>query len=411
MVAMTRIHSYEPCVEKPEYDDAGLPAEMPFVFSGAEGTCVGLGIGPALPPTAVDHLGEAVSTFWANQKPDRPTASLLVGALPFDRKAPAHLYAPQKVVDTWPVRRKTAGNASRQGWTHVAEPAPAAYAKAVTRALTMLSGPSDLRKVVLARSLLVTAPTTIDPHAVLARLSRDPSVTTYAVPLPASDGRPSRVLVGASPELLVDKRGTVVRSGPLAGSARRHSDPAADTAAATGLVNSLKDQREHAFVVEAILDTLTPYCRDLKAPATPSLVSTASMWHLGTRIEGALKDADASVVELAAALHPTPAVCGLPREPAREAIATLENVDRGYYAGAVGWADRRGDGHWIVAIRCAELSGHTARLYAGAGIVPGSDPWSEVAETSAKFAALLSALGIDEDGDQPDAGQKAGTEE
>lgn len=382
--------------------DPGAPA--PFILSGPDETRVGFGVAALVAPTPADGLNDAVAAFWASQTPGAH-APLLVGALPFDRAAPAHLYAPRSVAHAWPAPADVAWKAAPGNTASTAEPTPAAYADAVQRALALLENDggqdhanlreADLLKVVLARSLLVTAPAVIDTNAVLARLARDHSVTTYALPLP---GAPARTLIGASPELLVDKRGVDVRSAPLAGSARRHADKGADEASAAGLLDSSKDRREHAFVVEAILDTLTPYCRSLKAPSSPSLVSTASMWHLGSQIDGVLKDKDVSVIELAAALHPTPAVCGLPREAARRAIATLEDFDRGFYAGAVGWADRDGDGRWMVAIRCAEFAGRTARLYAGAGIVPGSDPWSEVAETSAKFVALLSALGIEEAG-------------
>ncbi len=374
-------------------------AATPFILSGPDETRVGVGVAALVAPTPAERLNDAVAAFWASQTPGA-SAQLLVGALPFDRAAPAHLYAPRTVAHAWPAPADAAWRAAPGNTSSAAEPPPAAYAEAVQSALALLEndgvrGHANLLKVVLARSLLVTAPVAIDTNAVLARLARDPSVTTYALPLP---GAPSRTLIGASPELLVDKRGVDVRSAPLAGSARRHADKGADDASAAGLLDSPKDRREHGFVVEAILDTLTPYCRSLKAPSSPSLVSTASMWHLGTQIDGVLKDKDVSVIALATALHPTPAVCGLPREAARQAIATLEDLDRGFYAGAVGWADRNGDGRWMVAIRCAEFAGRTARLYAGAGIVPGSDPWSEVAETSAKFVALLSALGIEEAG-------------
>lgn len=396
-MAMTAMRAFSDD-DRADRPDEAHGAATPFILSGAGETRVGFGTGPSVVPTPADGLRDAVAAFWAsNAQPQ-----LLVGALPFDRAAPAHLYAPEAVSNALPAPAAPTAAASGN-WSSIAEPAPAAYADAVARALVLLgsrpdSRQADLQKVVLARSLLVTAPAAIDTGAILARLSRDSSVTAYAVPLPETADAPQQALIGASPELLVDKRGGAVRSTPLAGSARRRADKGDDDAAAAGLMNSQKDRREHAFVVEAILDTLAPYCRSLTAPAGPSLVSTDSMWHLGTPIAGTLKDDGISVIELAAALHPTPAVCGLPRAAARDAIAALENFDRGYYAGAVGWSDRKGDGRWMVAIRCAVFSGRTARLYAGAGIVPGSDPWSEVAETSAKFTALLAALGIDETG-------------
>ena len=125
-------------------------------------------------------------------------------------------------------------------------------------------------------------------------------------------------------------------------------------------------------------------------------MSTASMWHLGSTIEGTLRDPDVTALDIALDLHPTPAVCGTPFAPALDLIRALAPFERAYYSGAVGWSDANGDGEWHVAIRCAEISGRTARLFAGAGIVAGSDPVQEAAETAAKFTALRTALGIDD---------------
>jgi isochorismate synthase len=172
----------------------------------------------------------------------------------------------------------------------------------------------------------------------------------------------------------------------------------ADRDAGAQLLASPKNQREHRAAAEMVLDTLTPYCRKLSAPLGIALTSTAGMWHLGTRIEGLLRDRDTPCAELLAALHPTPAVCGLPRQIAEAALPQLEGYDRGFYAGAVGWLDDSGDGAWYLALRCAEISGCEARLYAGAGIVAGSTPEAEEAETSAKFRAMLGAFGVDESG-------------
>lgn len=206
-----------------------------------------------------------------------------------------------------------------------------------------------------------------------------------------------RRLVGASPELLISRRGAAILSHPLAGSARRSPDLTEDEAAAQALLTSDKDRREHGLVVEAIMDLLAPWCSDLRAPPGPALVSTRTMWHLGTRIEGRLRRPDeGSAAELAALLHPTPAVCGSPRDRAAELIRELEAYDRSFYAGAVGWTNAVGDGAWYVALRCAEVCGREARLYAGAGIVEGSDPAAEADETSGKFQAVLRALGVDE---------------
>lgn len=321
------------------------------------------------------------------------------GALPFDRKAADCLWLCRP--SDPPRRARGAGGLPLKSWRMSPEPSVAAYAETVSRALAIMEAEAGslgaLEKIVLARSLLVEAEAPIPVEALMARLHADPAVTAFRVALPPTRDMPGRVLCGASPELLVEKRGARVVSHPLAGSARRLADPHADRAAAEALDHSGKDHREHALVVEAILDTLSPWCRELGCPEGTRLTSTRSMWHLGTRIEGRLRDAGTPSVLLASALHPTPAVCGVPTPRAAGFIKVLEPVARDFYAGAVGWCDRAGDGAWFVAIRCAEIGGNLARLYAGAGIVPGSDPMGEATETGAKFGALLAALGLPQD--------------
>lgn len=378
---------------------AALPAfapELPFaLLSGAE-RFLGRGCRRLLPGGEPADLTARVAGFFAGAG-DGPRR--LVGALPFDRTRPPHLFQPAELVPAAPATASPAARGIRR-WSVRLEPGVEIYRAAVARALALMAGaaapPAKLRKVVLARTLRIESDAAIDAQALLAALAQDESVTAFCVPLPPRRGTPARALIGATPELLLEKSGARVASHPLAGSARRRADPAADRAAAEALLRSDKDRREHAEVVEAVLDNLAPFCRELGTPDGIGLVSTRSMWHLGTRIVGELRDAALSSIEVAARLHPTPAVCGTPREAAYRAIERLEPLDRDFYAGAVGWCDDAGDGRWHVAIRCAEVSGATARLYAGAGIVPGSDPAAEADETGAKFGALLAALGIDE---------------
>lgn len=279
------------------------------------------------------------------------------------------------------------------------------YAAMVTEALACLAqgdkaGANEgLKKIVLARSLLIESPRTIPVAALLARLGRDPEATAFRVRLPDPADRPHarRHLVGATPELLVQKTGDAIRSHPLAGSAKRAGSAAEDKQVAQALAQSEKDRREHLYVVDYILDTLAPYCAELCAPRGTEVTHTASMWHLGTEIKGRLRDRETPSAVLASILHPTPAICGLPPSASARLIAELEPVRRGFYAGAVGWSKANGDGAWYVAIRCADICGTTARLFAGAGIVLGSEPMSEAAETGAKFGALLAALGLPAD--------------
>jgi len=366
-----------------------------FALRSAERPLYAFGIRQALPRGPVTTLTERVTSFFDTplQGPD-----ILVGALPFDRAADDYLFQPHFITTQRHIE-SAATTAPANPARIAAQPTVDGYAASVSASLALMAADPTLRKVVLSRSLLAEAAEAFDPHALADRLAEDDSVTTFLATLPETTPGQSRMLVGATPELLVSKSGTAIVSHPLAGSARRLPNAADDHAALAELLQSDKDLREHAHVVEAILDTLSPLCTQLQAPKRPSGRATATMWHLGTRIEGVLKSADTNVAELVAALHPTPAVCGLPRDRAQSVIADLETYDRAFYAGTVGHIDRNGDGAWYVSIRCAELAGKTARLYAGAGIVPGSDPAAEGRETSAKFLALLQALGITETGE------------
>lgn len=266
------------------------------------------------------------------------------------------------------------------------------------------TGSSPLGKVVLARSLEIATAEPVDPWELVRRLPADPHATTFLTSLPdqpagdrgdALAGERSPVyLAGATPELLVSRRGLQVYSNPLAGSAPRSSDPLADRAAADELLLSTKDLHEHRFVVQAIEAALRPFCRWLQVPDRPELQATATMWHLGTRITAELLDPSISVGQLVAAIHPTPAVCGTPTPLALQTILQTEAFSRGFYAGAVGWMDDQGDGDWYVAIRCAQLQSRSIRLFAGAGIVADSDPATELAETTAKLETWFRTLGI-----------------
>lgn len=372
-----------------------------FMMAGDRKHLAASGMRRRLPAGTADTLSARVREFFAHEE-DLSAPGLLAGALPFDRAAEDFLFQPA-YVSTAPPLQPVSGPRAGRHWKVTPEPSRAAYEAAVARALKLIDASradaEPLVKVVLSRSLLLEADPPIDLMALSSRLLGDPGAVRFLTPLgPGADGVP-RHLIGATPELLVSKSGPAVVSHPLAGSARRSADAQEDRAAAAALAQSQKDQREHRWVVEAILDNLAPYCRELAAPDTPELVSTQTMWHLGTRIEGRLKDPEGvSAAELAAVLHPTPAVGGTPRNRALALIPALEGYDRGYYAGAVGWTDRSGDGEWYVSLRCAEISGRQVRVYAGAGIVEGSVPTEEAEETSAKLQAILRALGVDEDG-------------
>lgn len=361
-----------------------------FIFGSSRGFLVGRGVAHPVERGTPNDISERVQKAFATAERD----AVIGGALPFDRTAADYLWLSERLSFEPRLRDELAACRVKQIRQ---QPSAENYADAVTEALRIMeqsTGPDALRKIVLARSLEVETEQPIAMSSLLARLSQDAAATAYQVTLP---DHPDRYLIGATPELLIEKSGKRAWSFPLAGSARRSKDPVEDAAAATSLAASEKDAREHAIVVEFILDTLAPYCLELGCPEGTGLTSTRSMWHLGTRIKAVLKDDSIPSIMLASLLHPTPAVCGFPRDTAAKVIDELEQVKRGFYAGAVGWNNYQGNGAWYVAIRCAEISGNSARLFAGAGIVPGSTPESEVAETAAKFAALLRALGVDDD--------------
>jgi menaquinone-specific isochorismate synthase len=256
------------------------------------------------------------------------------------------------------------------------------WAESVRRAVASIRK-GALDKVVLARALDVRASALLDPRAVAARLAvRFPSCFTFVC-----DG-----LVGASPELLVRRLGRHAESVVLAGTARRGGDAEEDAALERELLASSKDAIEHRLAADSVREVFSAVAADMVSDGTPQLLRLANVTHLATHVEAWLGAVPPTALELAARLHPTAAVGGSPRPEALAMITALEAATRGRYAGPVGWVDARGDGEFAIALRCAQLSGDTARLWAGAGIVAESDPAAEVAETAAKFDAVLSAL-------------------
>lgn len=375
---------------------AAAPVASAFAFSGRGGGLLANGAQAPLRRGTAATLESRLARAFAQSGPQ----AIIGGAMPFRRDQADYLFCAEQAAMQAAPRGDLAPNSTPDRLR--AEPSAQNYARSVSRALDLMRNeaalPDGLRKIVLARTLQVSTRDPIASDALMARLAEDDSVTAFRVTLPPLDGDIApRSLVGATPELLLEKRGRMVLSYPLAGSARRSRDMGDDADASAALARSDKDRREHAMVVEYILDMLAPNCRRLDCPDGTRLTCTRSMWHLGTRIQGELKDDATPSAVLAARLHPTPAVCGLPCARAAELITRLEPVERDFYAGAVGWCDRQGDGAWYVAIRCAEICGMNARLYAGAGIVPGSDPQAEAAETGSKFAAMLRALGLPSD--------------
>lgn len=240
----------------------------------------------------------------------------------------------------------------------------------------------ELTKVVMARDLIVWSEHLLAPGPLARRLAaRFADCFTFFI-----DG-----LIGASPELLVRRSGKDVESLPLAGSARRGADVEDDELVAKQLLASAKDNLEHRLAVDSVVEALSSLADGVTLDPDPRIFRLANIQHLATRVRGRLRR-PLTALEIAGALHPTAAVCGTPTTAAKRFIGTHESMSRGRYAGPVGWVDLRGDGEWAIALRCAELNGNRARLFAGSGIVAGSLPEIELEETRLKLNAMLNAL-------------------
>ncbi|PON03410.1 isochorismate synthase [Bacillus halotolerans] len=322
---------------------------------------------------------------------------VVVGAVPFDHLKSPRLVVPEEVRWSGPLQFDHANIEQQREHTYQIQPVPAPedYKKGVEQGLASIAD-GTLSKIVLSRSLHLTSSEAIQTGELLHHLARhNTHGYTFAADVSGRDDSSShRTLLGASPELLVSRMGTQVVSNPLAGSRPRSDDPVEDQRRADELLSSAKDLHEHAVVADAVAAGLRPFCRTLDVPEKPSLIQTETMWHLSSVIKGELSDPTVTALELAAALHPTPAVCGTPTDLAREAIREIEPFDRGFFTGMVGWCDDAGDGEWIVTIRCAEAEERSLRLFAGAGVVAGSKAEDELQETSAKFRTMLRAMGV-----------------
>jgi menaquinone-specific isochorismate synthase len=348
---------------------------------------------------AIDHRNET----------DLRVGPIALGSMPFDATKRTTLIIPRVIVgkdahgNSWITTISSASEteAAHDGLDIASQLAPAPIPSVATYAIRPLTPQSvhrkavlvardavrrgDITKAVIARAVEVESSEPFDVHAVLLRLKATFSQSyRYSI-----DG-----FIGASPELLLSVDDDVVASHPLAGTAPRTGDPAVDRRAADHLLASMKDQIEHRVVIDVIHDQLLPWCSYLDWEAEPSIVQVANVQHLGTRIEGRLHKSRPPLLDMVRQLCPTPALGGHPREDALRLIAEVEGRDRGAYGGAVGWVDTFGNGTWAVAIRCALLSEDRTRaqLFAGGGIVAESDPDAELAETQAKFQAMLSAL-------------------
>ena len=417
-----------------DLDPLAIAGEEGYLFAGPSLTLAGRGAAAVLPLAGglqdVAGLRDAEQWLAAVPSEDRVglpgTGVVAQGALPFERAEPSSLVVPRltfgrdettgrawatvvapagdprSAIDPRSLRGRLArlaggdpiGAGGRPGLPAgteltemVALPEPEDYMAAVAAAVEAIAG-SRLRKVVLARQLSLRFASPVRLSGVLGRLhEREPACTAFSHPV--GRGR----FVGASPELLVSRRDGLVRCHPLAGTVALVGDAAIDQAATEQLLASAKDRVEHQLVVDDIARALRATGVEVEGPGRPSIVRLRSVAHLATRVVGSLgAGAPPGVLELLAALHPTPAVGGVPRSEALAMIAALEASPRQHWAGPVGWTDGSGNGDWMIAIRSALVTGPTARLWAGAGIVAGSDPAAELAETTVKFLPVIDAF-------------------
>lgn len=347
-------------------DEVGVPGTGPVAF-GALPFVPGGAATLVVPEVVVGRVADG--TRWitvvdddgAPRNPDLPDP---------DAPSPADLVGPR------------ASGPQPQRYTVESAHPPEWWCDLVELATKTMAG-GAFEKVVLARRVDVTTDHPLDRHAVLDRLR-----TAY----PGCHIVGIGAFVAASPELLVSVAGDIVRSHPMAGTAPRGGDPATDQRLAASLLASTTYRHEHQVTIDMVHDTLLGWCSYVDYEAEPSVVAVANLQHLATLVEGRLSRPTPSVLDLVAALHPTPAVAGRPRDVAVDWIAAHEDIDRGRYAGTAGWVDAAGNGAWAVSVRCAEIEGTRARLFAGNGIVADSDPRTELAETRVKLQAMLSAI-------------------
>lgn len=389
-------------LEKPMLNDYQVGD---FFLSSPNQTILGKGSMITVPineeqDNQMEGLADRVAATLKYAKEQGHSNPIVTGAIPFDYKKPAHLHVPQMVQSSASLQEyevgKTVETDSLPAYEIQFVPEPAQYKEGVEKGLAQIAS-GHLDKIVLARSLHLTSSANVGIHQLLHNLAaQNTKGYTFAVDLNKKDSVRDKSLIGASPELLVSRTGLRVVANPLAGSRPRSDDPVEDQRRSKELLSSSKDLHEHAVVVNAVAEALRPFMKKIEVPDSPSLISTETMWHLSTEVKGELAHPETSSLELAIALHPTPAVCGSPAERARESILDIESFDRGFFTGMVGWCNALGDGEWIVTIRCAEVEENELRLFAGAGVVGESKPEEELAETTAKLQTMLRAMGITE---------------
>nr|WP_241608017.1 isochorismate synthase [Rosenbergiella australiborealis] len=371
-----------------------------FLFTSPETSLITSGCFKRISQPLLDNTGNQVAFQQALREQFRLaraagiTRPKVVGAIPFNSYQPTALFIPEHVTETDREQLITQLRPYQQiplaeVIAQQAFPDQHHFTNMVSEAVAAMKR-GELDKVVLSRLLKLSTRAPINSTALMARImEQNPDNYHFHVPLSGQE-----VLTGASPELLLRKRGSLFSSRPLAGSAKRQVEWGDDQEIGERLLASPKDRHEHQLVIEGMTKVLTPIATQLSVPETPHLVTTSKLWHLATTIQGEINQPNENALELAGLLHPTPALSGYPHQLACQLIQQLEPFSRDLFGGMVGWCDDEGNGEWVVTIRCARLHQQLVTLFAGAGIVPASDPLSEWHETGTKLSTMLQAFGL-----------------
>nr|WP_174507550.1 isochorismate synthase [Acinetobacter sp. Marseille-Q1620] len=316
---------------------------------------------------------------------------IMIGAIPFDisRNSSLNFYASYEKLQQKNQQQINLNNSSeivsKFSLIHKDR-----FTENVEQALSTFSK-KELEKIVLSQAVEYEFEDKQNPESLLyALLGQNPYAFNFVIPVDEHD-----YILGASPELLLAKQNRMVMSNPLAGSRPRSKDLENNARRKQELHDSVKDQNEHKIVVDNILKNLVSHCVELKVSEFPDILETSTMLHLSSEFQGILKSSAPNALNLALALHPTPAVCGSPTHLAKQFILEHEGYDRNYYTGLVGWMDANGNGEWVVTIRCGLLNENKMRLYAGAGIVEGSNAEAEWHETEVKMQTMLNIFNTD----------------
>ncbi|RSD29515.1 isochorismate synthase [Vibrio pectenicida] len=367
--------------------------DSPFFFASPNNSMLGVGtkirLNQSIPFSQLASTAQELLEKAKTKDNDNP---LLFATVPFNENTPTQFCIPETLYVSSSTRSQRNYQNLSQTAKVVSPPSGNEYKNGVSRLLNLFDT-TELSKVVLSRSIKIATDKKIDQCSLLRNLL---SINTNGYTYCSQISEHSK-LMGASPELLLSKKGSHVLSNPLAGSRPKSTCEIENQSACISLLDTQKDLNEHSFVVEDVEKVLSRYCHNLYTPMVPSVIETETMLHLSTVLKGEIDNPHTNSLQIAADLHPTPAVCGFPRQSAYAAIKEIERFERGYFTGMVGWCDARGNGEWVVTIRCAEVSQKAMSIYAGAGIVNESSPQSELEETGAKMNTILRAAGIQVD--------------